>query len=197
MVFALLRKRAPDPVPGLYATIAAAARRPEHYLAHQVPDTVEGRFELLMLMTGLVVDRLNRAEDGATKEAGRRLGETFFDDMDRTLRELGVGDTTMPKKMKKIARAFFGRLVATRAALAAPDPAVLEQSLVRNVYQGTGDEAFERAATAAEPAPAAVAALAAHVRRLAAALAATPAEVILAGGFAFPEPDQTPTDARP
>ncbi|WP_181707184.1 ubiquinol-cytochrome C chaperone family protein [Chthonobacter rhizosphaerae] len=199
MILNLFGKRGPDPVADLYVAITAEARRPDYFARMGVPDTVEGRFELLMLMTGLVLARLNGA-GGPHQDEARRLSEAFFDDMDRTLREIGVGDPSMPKKMKKIAGAFFGRTGAYQQALGSADQAALERALRRNIYEGTGDEAFEmiRSGGSAPPVSADdVAALSVHVRRIAAALSATPAEAIVAGPFAFPAPDLPSTDQTP
>lgn len=141
----------------LYGSIVAAARAPALYRDLRVPDTMAGRFEMVVLHVFLLLERLRR--DG---EAGQRLGqlvvEAMFEALDDDMRELGVSDMTVPRKMHKAAGAFHGRCEAYRAAFAAVDTSVLTATLARNVH---GDE---DAATAT--------ALAAYVRRRAAALAA-------------------------
>ena len=90
------------------------------YQDYGVPDTVNGRFEMIMLHAVLVLHRL----EGEVRPV-RRLGQGLFDafcrDMDASLREMGVGDLAVPRKMRGIGEAFYGRQAAYRAALAAPD----------------------------------------------------------------------------
>src|SRR6185312_15985139 len=91
----------------LYAAAVRQARLPAFYTGFQVPDSVTGRFEMVVLHTVLLVERLR--QDGAT---GRELGQVVFDtfcrDMDQSLRELGHGDMAVPKRMKKIGESFYG-----------------------------------------------------------------------------------------
>lgn len=173
MVFSLLRRREPDPGPALYARVVELARRPGFYETLGVPDTVEGRLELVMLHVGLVFDRLSKADD-ASRALAQRLTELFVTDMDRSLRELGVGDLSVPKKIQKIAQGFYGRLDAVQAGLKGGD-GDLAKALARNVYGG------EAPAGAPE-------ALARYVAAAAAALAALPAGTVSAARFALPDP---------
>ncbi|HVY20226.1 MAG TPA: ubiquinol-cytochrome C chaperone family protein [Bauldia sp.] len=117
----------------LYGAIVAQARAPALYTDFGVPDTVTGRFEMVTLHVILMLDRLER--EG---EAGRPLGQAVFDlyvkDMDRSLRELGIGDLGVPKRMKKMAEAFYGRHDAYRQALAAGDRQRMAEAVARNVY---------------------------------------------------------------
>ncbi len=117
----------------LYGSSVAAARRPAFYLDHGVPDTVAGRFELLVLHLFLMLDRLR---EGSEPQQGlaRELSEQMFEALDDAMREMGVGDLTVPKKMHEVAGAFYGRLDAYAAALASTDPLALEGALKRNVY---------------------------------------------------------------
>ena len=151
----------------LYAAAVAQARAPGFYAAG-IPDTFDGRFDLLVLHVFLLVRRLRR--DGRAGETlAQALFDATFDDMDRTLREMGVGDLGVPKRVKAMARAFYGRAAAYDAALDAPDDTRLAAALGRNLL---GDER-------------APAALCAYVRRADAELAAvSPA----AGETAFPPP---------
>ena len=117
----------------IYGAIVSQARSPEFYLNCGVPDTVSGRFELIVLHVGLVVQRLGEGEK-RHRELGRSVLEAFFEDMDRSLREMGVGDLAVPKKMKTAASAYFGRSQAYRDAMAGGDGAALRAALQRNVY---------------------------------------------------------------
>lgn len=172
MLFRLFRRREGERAVALYGRLVAKARDPHFYAELGVPDTVEGRLELVLLHCGLVVARLGRP--GGDPEAGRRLAEAFFSDMDRTLREMGTGDLSVPKKMKKIAAAFYGRLSAYEAGLSAGDEA-LSAALVRNVWDGTAPEGAPLV-------------LAAYVRRLVATLDSTTAPAILDGTAVLPDP---------
>lgn len=103
------------------------------YADFGAPDTVEGRFELLTLHVILLIDRLH-----ALGEEGDRLGQALFDtyigDLDGALREMGVGDLSVGRRMKSLAQAFYGRAKATSAAFAAlPDASALEAMLARTV----------------------------------------------------------------
>ena len=95
----------------------AQARAPALYADLGVPDTAEGRLEMVMLHTVLVIERL-RLEGEAAEELSRALTERFITDLDDCLREMGVGDLTVPKKVKKAAAALYDRTLACRAALA-------------------------------------------------------------------------------
>lgn len=123
-----------DEVPfALYRALVAQARLPGLYIHAGVPDTLEGRFEMVMLHAFLVLRRLK-----ATGETGRglaqRIFDIMFDDMDQSLREIGVGDLSVGKKIKKMAQAFYGRVAAYDAGLDSVDDATLEEALRRNVF---------------------------------------------------------------
>jgi cytochrome b pre-mRNA-processing protein 3 len=119
-------------IDALYGTIVAQARLPAFYAAYGVPDTVEGRFELLVLHQALTARRL--AGEPATAALGPALFEQFCRDLDHNLREMGVGDLTVPKKMKGFAEAFFGRARAYDRALTARDRAACTAAVARNVF---------------------------------------------------------------
>ena len=153
----------------LYLALAGQARRPSFYLEGGVPDTVEGRYELLVLHAWLVIDRL-AAAGGQGAALAQALFDHMFADIDRALRELGVGDLGVGRRVRRMAEGFYGRAAAYRAALAAgPDAADLELALHRNLYGG------------AEPPEGALPAVAAYVFGAAAALAAQPAAELMAG----------------
>ncbi len=117
----------------LYRTLVTQARSPQFHLNGGVPDTLDGRFDLIVLHMFLLIDRLS--VDGASaKDLRQRLFDVMFDDMDQALREIGVGDLSVGKKVKKMARAFYGRLGAYDKGFQADGDAPLEDALKRNVF---------------------------------------------------------------
>ena len=112
--------------------IVAQARSPAFYRGYEVPDTVSARIDMIMLHLVLVLRRLrDSGEDGA---AGQELFDLFCQDMDDNFREMGVGDLKVPKEMRRIAEAFYGRAQAYDAALDRGDEAALAGALERNVF---------------------------------------------------------------
>jgi cytochrome b pre-mRNA-processing protein 3 len=166
-------------IDSLYGVIVAQARVPDFYEEFGIADSVDGRFELVVLHLALLTRRLDREPEGAA--LGRALVDRFGRDMDDNLREMGVGDLTVPKKMKRMFEALYGRTRAYQSALeSAHDDTgcgtgseALETALQRNVFAGRGG---------------AVARLAAYVRRTAHELDAADGRQILAGRLAFPPP---------
>jgi len=124
-----LFKRAPDPSLPLYEAIVAAARQKHFYLNEGVPDTIDGRFDMLVLHLSLVIARLK----GEKAEFRQALVNRFCVDMDDNLREIGASDIAVGKKVRRMAEAFQGRYAAYEAAL---DQAALVEALTRNVYAG-------------------------------------------------------------
>src|SRR4051812_12978876 len=118
-------------IDGLYGTIVAQARLPVFYTAFEVTDTVEGRFEMIVLHLALVARRL--ARDPATQPLASPLFARFCRDLDHNLREMGVGDLIVPKKMQGFAAAYFGRARAYDQALAAGDRESTAAAVARNV----------------------------------------------------------------
>ena len=121
----------------LYGAIVAQARSVAFYADYQVPDTVEGRFDLIVLHLVLLLNRL-RAE--TARGLGQELFDAFCRDLDANLREMGVGDLAVPKRMQAFAEAFYGRQAAYLAALDAADERVFEKALARNILPA-GDDA--------------------------------------------------------
>ncbi len=156
----------------LYGSIVAAARQEPLYSAWNVPDTPLGRFEMLSLHMFLVQHRL-RGETGVARELAQILIETFFTDVDHSLRELGVGDQGVPKRMKKLARMFYGRTASYDDALDRRDEAALVDALKRNIRP---DEAGWPEADQ----------LAAYVFAAGASLSEQGSEAICAGVLTFP-----------
>jgi len=118
-------------IAALYARIANASRRPGLYAALGIPDSLEGRFESLSLHMILSLRALRELPPPAD-EVAKDLTDAFFRDMDASLREMGVGDTVVPKRMKKVAAAFYGRAQAYDPAFASADETELAEALGRN-----------------------------------------------------------------
>lgn len=157
----------------LYVELVEQARRPAFYEACGVPDTVWGRFDMVVLHAFLVFRRL--AREGTRHAAfSQALFDHMFADIDQNLRELGVGDLGVGKKVAHMAESFYGRAAVYEAGLAGES--ALEPALRRNLYAGT------------DPGEEQLAMMAGYLRREAAALDALPADALLAGGFRFGPP---------
>lgn len=102
----------------LYESALEAARQPVLFAAYGVPDTLEGRFEMLALHLAVLLDRLGKGEDG-TLRLSKPLTERFVIDMDDAMRDFGVGDLSVPREVKKAAAALYDRHKAYGAAIAA------------------------------------------------------------------------------
>jgi len=123
----------------LYRSVVAQARQPVFYADFGVPDSVDGRFELLALHMFFVLHRL-KSGDAAAAELAQVLFDTMFGDMDQTLREMGAGDLGVGKRVRAMAEGLYGRMAAYEAGLAGDD-ATLAAALRRNLYgtvQGAG-----------------------------------------------------------
>lgn len=121
----------------LYADVVDQARLPVFYSAWGVPDSRGGRLEMVTLHVMLAMRRLRR-EGRAGAALAQELLDLLFTDLDRHLREWGVGDLSVGKEMKKLAQSFFARLAALDPLLDGDDPAALEPILARNVYAEAG-----------------------------------------------------------
>jgi len=117
----------------LYGAIVAQARQPALYTEFAVPDTLDGRFDMIVLHGFLLFHRL-KDETPEDRQVGQDVFDIFLKDMDGTLREMGVGDISVPKKLKKMAEAFFGRIRAYDEALMSGDRAKLVEAIERNVF---------------------------------------------------------------
>jgi cytochrome b pre-mRNA-processing protein 3 len=117
----------------IYEKIVQQARQPVFYLEADVPDTVDGRYEMVSLHAFLVLRRIK--QEG---ERGQKLSQAVFDrmfaDMDHSIRELGVGDLSVGKRIKAMAQVFYGRIVAYEAAIDGTSDETLEDALARNHY---------------------------------------------------------------
>lgn len=158
----------------LYRRAVEQARLPAFYGAGGVPDSLDGRFELIALHVFVLIHRLKGAGE-AGADLAQAVFDTMFADMDAQLRELGAGDLGVPHRIKRMISGFYGRASAYESALAGSDEDLAE-ALRRNLY-GT-----------AEPAPARLAGAGAYLRQAVAALAAQPLASLLQGEVSFPAP---------
>jgi hypothetical protein len=161
----------------LYGAIVAQSRATAFYTGYGVPDTMDGRFDLIVLHIVVLLARLDRIGPSA-----RAIGQTLFDlfcrDLDANLREMGVGDLAVPKRMRKFGEAFYGRQAAYLAALGTPDALALEKTLARNIFAGVNGDGPRR--------------LARYMRALARRFEAADPQSLLHGAVAFPDPEAIP-----
>jgi cytochrome b pre-mRNA-processing protein 3 len=140
--------------PELYGLIVTMARQPEFYLGGGVPDTKEGRFALLVVHLSLVLERL-RPEGEVGAALGQALIETFVTDIDDNMREIGIGDLSVPRNVKKAAAALENRwnryrehIHADPAAPSAPAMAALTDCLAIDLFGVTAAPQRSAEATA-------------------------------------------------
>jgi cytochrome b pre-mRNA-processing protein 3 len=158
-----------------YAAIVSQARRPAFYESLGVPDTLDGRFDLIVLHASLYLKRLRSAgPDG--RNLAQAVFDSMFDNLDQSLRELGVGDVTLPKKIRAMVSAFYGRAAAYDKALTEESGAALAEALCRNIYAGNA------------PAADVVQRLSAYLRSASKALAEAPNDVLLSNQFHWAAP---------
>ena len=174
MAFARLFGHSPEKIAAAAAHRAAVdqARLVPFYAEHGVPDTLDGRFEMIILHTFLVLHRLRGQTE--TQAFGTALQDVLFADMDRALREMGTGDLSVGKQVKRMAEGLAGRIRAYHDGLA--ETGALKEALRRNLY-GT-----------VEPSEADLAFMAAYVTRQVDRLAGQDAATIAGGTVAFDTP---------
>src|SRR5262245_24430098 len=175
MILSLFKRKASrNSLRAVYGAIVAAARHPLLYAEWGVPDTLDGRYDMIVLHAVLVLDRLSD-EGEAARNFAQGLTDEDFADMDRSLREMGVGDLSVGKKVRRMAEVFYGRARAYAQVLRAGDAGELAKALYRNVFAGTGGrEGADR--------------LADHALRLYRYLHECPIEPILSGEIDLPDP---------
>jgi cytochrome b pre-mRNA-processing protein 3 len=139
MILKSIFARKPSQCEVLYRAIVAAARQEKYYADWGVPDTLDGRFDMIVLHLFLVLERLKGDEHQAFRQD---LTDFFFRDMDRSLREMGVGDLAVGKKVRKMAEVFYGRITAYAAAAESEDK--LTEALTRNVFAGATPHGADR-----------------------------------------------------
>ena len=158
----------------LFKALAAQARQPVFYAGLGVPDTVEGRFELYVLHLVLVLHRL-KGRGGEAAETSQATFDAFLRNLDEGLRDMGVGDLSVGKKMRKLGEAVYGRIKSYDKALAGPGVGTtLEPLVVRTVYRDQ------------PPTAAAAARVARYIEASVAALSAQPLEAVLAARLDWP-----------
>ncbi|MEZ5960665.1 MAG: ubiquinol-cytochrome C chaperone family protein [Hyphomonadaceae bacterium] len=125
------RSRAEQDAERLVSAVTAASRRPQFYGEDRIPDTMDGRFEVMTIHGALAMLRLQ--SDPSLKPLAQNFADHLFSLFDAGLREAGTSDTAVPKRMHKLAGDFYGRVDAYGAVLADPD--ALEAALARNVWR--------------------------------------------------------------
>jgi cytochrome b pre-mRNA-processing protein 3 len=159
-------------IEAIYGMIVTQAREPLFYRDLAVPDTVNGRFDLLLMHLWLVLRRLKSVDGG--KDLSQALFDHFCSDMDDNLRELGVSDLKVPKRMQAFGEAFYGRTAAYDLALTDGHEG-LALALCKNVLNGENIEQARR--------------LASYAEAVIAALAGQDAAALSSGSFKFPSPE--------
>ena len=165
-------------IEAIYGMIVTQAREPIFYRDLGVPDTVNGRFDLLLLHLWLLLRRL-RTVQGAT-ELSQALFDRFCEDMDDNLREMGIGDQTVPKRMRAFGEAFYGRVQAYDQAVEGGGEA-LALAICKNILNGAGMDQAQR--------------LAAYARAAEAELSRIGEAALLGASFKFPP--ALPEDVTP
>jgi len=178
-VLSWFRRRAEDrrTAIDLYGAVVAAARNPLFFTGGGVADTPEGRTSMIILLAFPVIERLQAGEAGARRVA-RLMTEAFVTDVDDGLREMGVGDLSVPRKVKRAAQALGERCLAYRSAVRAADPQSALAGEIATTIPG-----LESAAAQATRLARFV--LAAHAR-----FADMPAEALLSGRVRYPTPNE-------
>lgn len=168
-------RRATQAAEKLYRMAVRQSRLDVFYTRGGVSDTFEGRFELLSAHLSVLLYRL-KVEGAAGKQLSQAVVDLFFADMDAALRELGVGDMSIAKRVRAMSEAFYGRLAAYDAGIAAAaEPGTLEAALRRNLYDGNAPDGT-------------VARMAAYLSSVTGDLAAASREAVLNGSCSFPAP---------
>jgi cytochrome b pre-mRNA-processing protein 3 len=160
-------------IASFYGAIVAQARLPAFYAQFGVPDTVQGRFDLIVLHMVLLLRRLAKTTAGPS--LGQRLFDHFCGDLDDNLREMGIGDLAVPKHMRRFGEAFYGRQAAYLAALDTADERDFENALARNILVEAGNGK--------------AACLARYARAAIGELDAQADDVLLRGELNFPRPE--------
>lgn len=179
MLTGLFGRRPDRATDATYAAIVAQARRPTFYAELDVADTVKGRFDLIVAHMAVYCGRFDGA-DAATRAKMQAVLDHFFADMEDNLREMGVTDTGVPKKMKGLAAVWLGRVAAYAPPLAAGDVAGLAAALQRNLYADAPE--------ASGSAPLGADAVARYMIAARDGLAAASLDTLIAGRIPWPEP---------
>ncbi len=171
MIFSFFKKDpTADRANTLYAQIAEQARLPYFFEKWAAPDTVEGRFEILTVHMHLALRRLKRDD----KNLSQAVFDVFFKSMDDAMREMGVGDMAIGRKIRGLAEAFYGRVGVYEEALEGADQEKLADAITRNVFEA------ETHVSAGD--------IAQYVMACEDAISAQSLSDIIASGFAFTDP---------
>lgn len=170
----VFRKRPPQQVREAYIALVAQARNPYFFTTLGVPDTLDGRFETIVLHLFLLQHRLRETD----ADFARYLSEAFFEEMDASIRELGIGDSGVLHRVKRMGKAYHGRLQSYADGIAHADNEALKAALARNLY-----------GTVAEGSTAQLEAAASYVRRLHVILTATDSSELTSGNYTWPAPE--------
>lgn len=153
----------------LYGAIVAQARQPVFYRDLAVPDTIDGRFDMILLHSFIVMLRLRDDTAEGPQSLSQTLYDIMFVDMDRAIREMGVGDLSVGKHIRRMMKAFNGRMSAYENAM--DDPVAMKEALCRNVY-GTINDVD----------PAILESMANYVQTTLATVRSMPVEILTVGG---------------
>jgi len=166
----------------IYAAVVSHARHPNFYLDFGVPDTPDGRFDMILVHAFLVLRRLKRDVD-KTAELSQEVFDLMFADVDQSLREMGIGDMGVGKRVRAMAEGFYGRVEAYEKGLA-NDGKVLAEALERNLYRKTS------------PTPTQTAAIADYIRDQARRLDSVDIDSLTAGNLGFGPPPARPEEPK-
>ncbi len=170
MILSLFRTADRSPIPNqIYGILVAAARDPALYIEGGIDDSTMGRFDMLSLHIFLFVRRLRGSEAKGADEIGQDVFDLYVDGVEIALRELGIGDTSVPKRKKKMIHSFFGLADDLEGPLDDNDSAALETAVVRRFYAGRNKQE--------------AALLCDYIGNNAAILEATPLGELLGGNF--------------
>lgn len=172
----------------LYGSIVAQARCEDFYRLWRIPDTIDGRFDMIVVHLFLVLHRMKQ-EGGDGEQSGRLLIEAFFSDMDDSVRELGAGDLAVPKHVRKMAGAFYGRLSAYEKAEEGGEIGALANVVRRNFFPDWQGDENGREAQAAT-------AVARYMQASRDVLQRTSFEQLTAGRIAFSHPISDAIDSE-
>lgn len=170
----VFRRRPSEAARQAYIALLAQSRNPYFYTSLDVPDTLDGRFELIVLHLFLLQERLRTEEI----EFARHLSEVFFEELDASIRELGIGDSGVLHRVKRMGKAYHGRLQAYAQGMASADDETLKSALARNLY-----------GTVAEGETAHLQSVASYMRAMQHVLQHTETAALKGGSFAWPAPN--------
>lgn len=178
------RKLVRDAAERAYVRVVEQARLPVFFTCFGVPDTLDGRFELVCLHAFLYLHRL-KSEHPQAAAVSQAFFDVMFADMDRGLREMGTGDLSVGRHVKRMAQGFYGRIKAYQEGLKSDDDAVLEGAVARNLFGTIGESAGAESA------------MVDYIRCAAGRLTCQSLAELLAGVVCFPYPGGEQSGAIP